>query len=306
MDGSVNNNLSIRRFSSLQDALMEHLGQKTDILRINPVHGGDINDAYMLNLSDGNCLFLKMNGEKDEEFFLREAEGLLAIGNTGRIDVPKLIGYGSDEGKAFLLMEFIRSSPKAPDFHEDFGHKLAAMHLDSCSAYTGFKNFGFISDNYIGGGRQENTPEEKWIVFFREHRLLPQLRLAEGYFDSSSLKAFDRLLERLGDILTEPWKPSLLHGDLWSGNYMTGADGKVVLIDPAVYVGHPEADIAMTELFGGFSRVFYDSYYEVIERIPGYEDRREIYNLYHLLNHLNLFGQTYLSPVLNIIRKFGR
>ena len=144
-----------------------------------------------------------------------------------------------------------------------------------------------------------------WIPFFRERRLLPQLRRGEGYLDEKDRRCAEKLLARLEELLPEPEAPSLLHGDLWSGNYITGPDGRAWLIDPAAYVGHREADLAMTELFGGYPAAFYDAYREAWPLQPGYEQRREIYNLYHLLNHLNLFGPSYLGSVRQILRRYG-
>ena len=149
-----------------------------------------------------------------------------------------------------------------------------------------------------------NTAYDSWIDFFRECRLKPQFESAAPYFDQSDQKKISRILERADRILIEPEHPSLLHGDLWSGNVIAGNDGRAWLIDPAVYVGHAEADIAMTELFGGFSPSFYGAYCEAAPMQPGYHRRRNLYNLYHLLNHLNLFGQAYLSSVKHIINEY--
>ena len=294
-----------RQFSSLQEALDTVCGQSVQILRMDPVAGGDINRAYLLNLSDGHKLFMKENAADKMFFFVREAEGLQAIRSSGAISVPEVYAYGKDGRDSFLLMEYITPGKTITGFYEDFGRQLAAMHTADCSAYTGSGKFGFTTDNYIGAGYQVNTPEEKWIDFFRNRRLLPQIQRAEKCFNSVEIKAFDRLLDRLDDLLLEPEHPSLLHGDLWSGNYITGTDGRAWLIDPAVYVGHHEADIAMTELFGGFPQAFYKGYYEVYGKETGYEDRRDLYNLYHLLNHLNLFGAAYLGAVLAIVRRYS-
>ncbi len=132
----------------------------------------------------------------------------------------------------------------------------------------------------------------------------PQIKWADRYFDDSVRRKLGKLLDKLPEILIEPEKPALLHGDLWSGNYITGSDGRAWLIDPAVYIGHPEADIAMTELFGGFSGRFYGAYEEISPLAPGYSDRRNIYNLYHLLNHLNLFGGMYLMEVIETVERY--
>ena len=168
----------------------------------------------------------------------------------------------------------------------------------------GFSLFGWKSDNYIGAGKQKNTQNSKWIPFFRDCRLAPQFKSAQHYFDSVDRKHIARLLDHLDEYLSEPQHPSLLHGDLWSGNFITGPDGKAWLIDPAVYVGHAEADLAMTKLFGGFNSRFYGAYNEVNRIDKSYHDRRDLYNLYHLLNHLNLFGVGYLSEVKRILMRY--
>lgn len=165
--------------------------------------------------------------------------------------------------------------------------------------------FGLLHDNYIGSNRQINKPSVSWIAFFRDSRLEPQFRKADVWFDSHDRKAVSSLLDHLDNYLPEPDFPSLLHGDLWNGNYLVGNDGSAWLIDPAAYVGCFEADIAMTELFGGFPRDFYAAYNEVNPLSPDYEDRRDLYNLYHLLNHLNLFGGSYLGSVRSIIRRYA-
>lgn len=200
------------------------------------------------------------------------------------------------------MMEFLEKGKPAKDFWESFGRQLARMHQAGTEGLAGEGVFGFFEDNFIGAGRQVNTPHKSWISFFRECRLKPQLRQAACYLSPDERQGAGRLLERLDDILEEPQRPSLLHGDLWSGNFLAGPDGRAWLIDPAAYVGHAEADLAMTELFGGFPQRFYDAYQEQSPIQAGYRGRRDIYNLYHLLNHLNLFGESYLPSVRGIIR----
>ena len=164
--------------------------------------------------------------------------------------------------------------------------------------------FGFFQDNFIGARPQKNTSSESWISFFRNNRLAPQFSAADRYFTAEDRARNQKLLDHLEDFLVEPEKPSLLHGDLWSGNVMCGTDGNVLLIDPACYVGHAEADLAMTELFGGFPSSFYDAYREARPLQPGYESRRDLYNLYQLLNHLNLFGSGYLNAVKSVVAEY--
>ena len=265
-----------------------------------PISGGDINDAYKLILTDGRQVVMKANRSAGLSFFQAEADGLEAIHATGTIGTPKVIDVGKDQQHgAFLLLEWVEASPKPHDFWESFGRNLARMH--QAPAF----HFGWGKDNYIGANPQINTPHDNWITFYRDCRLAPQFRNAQHYFDPSTRKCITRLLDHLEDHLVEPAHPSLLHGDLWSGNFITGNDGQAWLIDPAVYVGHAEADLAMTELFGGFAPAFYSAYQEVNPLQPGYEQRRDMYNLYHLLNHLNLFGGGYLSSVLRVLNRYS-
>lgn len=295
---------AIPYFLSLDDALTCLFGNNIKILRSDRIAGGDINEAYRLALSDGTNIFMKANRKENDSFFAAEVAGLTAIAKTGTIGSPHILCRGTDEGRngcSFLLLEYVDRKGRVADYWETFAYELAAMHKAETAEFVTGGVYGFASDNYIGSGCQENAAHESWVAFFRDCRLVPQFRRAAGYFDAVCLKKIDRLLETLDCILVEPDYPSLLHGDLWSGNVIAGNDGKAWLIDPAVYVGHAEADLAMTELFGGFPRIFYDAYNEAVPIQPDYSRRRDLYNLYHLLNHLNLFGQTYLPSVKRII-----
>lgn len=292
-------------FVSLHAALSELFGSKCRVVSEVPVSGGDINRAYRLTMRDGQQIFLKSNARDKLPMFQAEAEGLSAIAGTCAIRVPRVLCIGTDERYgAFLLMENITSARPGDDYWETFGHRLAAMHRADTSALVDGV-YGFHSDNFIGERPQSNTAGESWVKFFRDQRLAPQFRDAAGYFDAEDRKRIMLLLDHLDDFLIEPKRPSLLHGDLWSGNFLTDEKGEAMLIDPAVYVGHAEADIAMTELFGGFSSMFYEAYQEIMPLQPGYEQRRDIYNLYHLLNHLNIFGASYLGAVRRIIRQYA-
>ena len=292
----------IRRFESLNDAITKLFDSAIE--SYNRVYGGDINDAFELKLKNGEHIFMKINSSVNADFFKAEAVGLAAISKTGAIRTPIVLGYGTDNGTQFLLLSYIESVGRNNDFWELFGVQLAAKHRADTNSHVLGGRFGFNSDNYIGKNNQINSPHGSWIGFYRECRLMPQFRTAEKYFDIAYIKSISRFLDRLDTLLIEPDRPSLLHGDLWSGNFITGSDGEAWLIDPAVYVGRREADIAMTELFGGFNNRFYSAYKEAAPFQYGYEDRRDIYNLYHLLNHLNLFGGSYLSSVKNIINRY--
>ncbi|MBQ7165411.1 MAG: fructosamine kinase family protein [Treponema sp.] len=299
-------------YDSLALALTSLFGMSVSVRQADRISGGDINKAYRLTLSTGDRVFMKANEKGNAGFFTAEAAGLTAIAMTDTVRTPRILCTGTDDGEeagySFLLLGYIESAGKRKDYWETFARELAAMHRADTKELTGGKEFGFFQDNYIGARPQGNTPESSWVSFFREQRLAPQFRAADHYFDSTDRKKITRLLDHLGDFLVEPEAPSLLHGDLWGGNVMCGRDGKAMLIDPACYVGHAEADIAMTELFGGFPRTFYDAYREANPpqgSVADYEGRRDLYNLYQLLNHLNLFGSSYLHPVLSIVEEYA-
>lgn len=299
---------SLQHFDFLKDALEPLFGENVEIIKKERIFGGDINEAWSLKLNNAETVFMKTNTKENFPFFLAEAAGLSAIAKTGAIGTPRLLGCGIDEGDggySFLLLEFMDRGRSKGDYWETFAVELAAMHRAEAVSFVPGGIYGFAKDNYIGAGEQINTAYGSFLDFFRECRLKPQFYRAARYFDEGDVKRINRLLGRLGDFLVEPEHPSLLHGDLWSGNVMRGNDGKAWLIDPAVYVGHAEADIAMTELFGGFPAFFYSAYKEVAPMQPGYEERRDLYNLYHLLNHLNLFGRSYLAPVKRILTKYA-
>ena len=290
-------------FPSLEEAVREVFGHERHIVKRRAVSGGDINEAYELALDDGTPVFMKSNAVSALPNFTAESAGLRAIEETGTIKTPAVLGCGTDpSGFSFLLLSFIRPGVQIRGYWETFGRDLAAMHgFDSAQGCR----YGFSADNFIGHRKQKNTWHDSWISFFRDCRLEGQFRDAGGYFDAGDRKRISRLLDHLDQILTEPEKPGLVHGDLWAGNYITGDDGKAWLIDPAAYYGHPEVDLAMTELFGGFSSDFYEAYQEIRPLDQGYHDRREIYNLYQLLNHLNMFGSAYLPSVQRILRRFA-
>ncbi len=290
----------MQSYSSLSSAIKEIFGNDRRIVDRRSVAGGDINQASALTLDDGRVLFMKSNSVNMLLNFEAEARGLEAIRGTEAISVPEVIGLGTDGEMSFLLMEFLSGGRRIREFWEVFAQELAAMHRADIGG-----QYGFLQNNWIGDRVQENSMCDSWIAFFRDHRLKPQFKAARRYFGSSDQKKIESLLSHLDRYLVEPERPSLVHGDLWAGNMITGNDGKGWLIDPAVYYGHPEVDIAMTELFGGFSFQFYEAYRETGMLDAGYQDRRDLYNLYQLLNHLNIFGSGYLSSVKNILLRYA-
>lgn len=294
----------VNEFTSLESAVCSLYGEGTKVEGTRRISGGDINEAYGLTLTGGKCVFMKTNTKENLSFFTAEAAGLNAIARTNAIGTPRILGVGTDNdsgGYSFLLLEFISGISHTRNYWEDFAGQLADMHRASTDGLVSNGKYGFHRDNYIGRRRQVNTGRDSWTSFFRECRLEPQFRDASRYFGREDMKKIVRFLDHIDEILVEPEYPSLLHGDLWSGNVITGNNGMAWLIDPAVYVGHAEADLAMTELFGGFPPVFYDAYKKAAPLQPGYERRRDVYNLYHLLNHLNMFGRMYLPEVKRIV-----
>lgn len=299
-------------FHSLEEAIKDRWGEKTEIQRIERLSGGDINEAYGLQLSSNISVFVKMNTRQHRNFFLAEAAGLEALRCAQAVRVPKILGLGTEEtkGKAFLLLEYVESQQPGKAYWEAFGRQMAMLHRWDCGRMArdqeGRSGYGFWEDNYIGATPQKNSPRTSWIAFYRDCRLAPQLCWAERFLGKDIRKKAEWLMEHLEDFLREPEFPSLLHGDLWSGNIMCGRGAQPWIIDPAVYVGDCEADLAMTQLFGGLPPVFYQAY-EEINPIDWkeYEKRRDLYHLYHLLNHLNLFGAAYLGSVCQVIDKYA-
>lgn len=292
--------------------ILDQLG-KGQPVRIDRVGGGCISDAQVAIFEDGSGAFVKCR-EGVPGMFEREASGLRALAGTGAIRVPEVLAVGTDS----LVLEWIRPAPKSRHFFESFGRSFAGLHN-----YRG-PAAGFPHDNFIGLTPQPNMPlrggwgagtglqsapgdGSDWPEFFLERRLRFQVRLAVERGHGHDLEhLLDRAEPHIVELLRatiEP--PSLLHGDLWSGNFIVDEQGDACLIDPAVYYGHREADLAMTRLFGGFEDIFYAAYQEVSPLAPGHEERLPLYQLYHLLNHLNLFGSAYRSRCLQILQGYS-
>lgn len=312
-------------FSSLNEALVSLFDTSVKILKKYRVQGGDINVAWRVDLNNGTTLFIKTNSAKNLNFFKTESTGLEALRSLNTVSIPKVLAVGTDDGTSengnfsktettephpfsFIIMEFLKSIELIPEYWETFGRELAQMHLaDTSSIWPEAKPenvFGFFEDNYIGMTKQTNTPHKSWIEFYRDCRLMPQIELAKENFDDDTMAKFEKLLLNLDRFLVEPAKPSLIHGDLWHGNIHTGPDGKAWILDPAAYIGHSEADLAMTHLFEYLPAQFYSAYNEVNKIDSGYSQRQELYHLYHLLNHLNMFGSSYYDEVINILHKY--
>lgn len=290
---------------AVERALSGACGAEARIAKTREVGGGCINQVEEVRTEDGRRFLLKSNSKAPAGFFEREIEGLRAIREAGAVRAPEPLAAGGGEGDVprFLVMEFIDSAAPRADFDQTFGRALAQMHRAEAD------RFGLGIDNFLGASPQANAWSDSWPAFFREARLGGQLRLLEkrGYATAELAQKLGKLMDRLDDLLGggREVRPALLHGDLWSGNIMSDESGGPAIVDPAVYHGDREADLAMTELFGRLDANFYGAYREAYPLASGYEERREIYNLYHLLNHLNLFGLSYMSGVMATLRRFG-
>lgn len=280
-------------------------GQPATIRNTRFVGGGSINQTQVLTLSNGEKVFLKRNSHPPPNFFPAEARGLDLLKEVeDGPRIPKPLGMEPGRNPRYLLLEYVEDSAPSNDFPIRFAEALARMHRVTQEFH------GLDHDNYIGSTAQKNTPEKDGLVFFRERRLRVQREMAgkAGKLPSEAGKRLDALLNKLEALLdVDQEKPALLHGDLWSGNYFQASgDQQPCIFDPAVYFGLRESDLAMTELFGRLPESFYQAYDRTFPLNPGYQDRKDIYNLYHTLNHLNLFGSSYLPSVESIVNRYTR
>ncbi|MBN2718745.1 MAG: fructosamine kinase family protein [Deltaproteobacteria bacterium] len=286
--------------NALADTISGIFGNDVTIAARRSVGGGCINDTAVLQLSNGEQLFLKQNTLTHPQLFEAEAIGLKHLICDGGPRVPLPIACFRDESHQYLILEYLSSGKRRPDYWEQFGHQLAHLHQSVRNSRCGFE-----IDNFIGATPQLNEYRSNWLVFFRDMRLTPQIRMASRYLTGALRRQLDALLDRLDQFIVPPDGDAvILHGDLWTGNAMTGPNGEPVIIDPATYYGHREADIAMTQLFGRFGGCFYDAYNESWPLQPGWETRMDLYNLYHMINHVNLFGSGYLGSVASIVNSY--
>jgi len=289
---------SIREY--LIQLLSEKLKQSVSSLKIFPVGGGSINDTYKIS-ADNNNFFLKLNtAEKYPALFEKEKKGLEFISSKKIILAAAVVDIGIINDRQFLLLDWIEGGLKTELFWKKFGEQLAKLH------YITNDHFGFIENNYMGALPQLNSLKTTWIDFFIDCRLKPQIKMAneKKLLPFNDISKLENLFSRLESVFNGE-KPSLLHGDLWSGNFMCNENAKPVLIDPAVYFGHRSIDLAMTTLFGGFDKQFYESYNYHFPFPSNYREQWEICNLYPLLIHLNLFGSGYLGQIEAVLRKYN-
>jgi fructosamine-3-kinase len=281
----------------MNDRLIIHFNNILDdiVTEVYPVSGGCINDCYKLETQKSNY-FVKLNDTIN--LFEEENKGLDLLRASKTFFIPKIYKFGVFESSNFLLMEWIEEKNKSDNFWNFFAKNLSELHS------TSNDKFGLDHDNYIGSLKQSNTYYYDGVEFFINTRLVPQLEKLNSLNNSSFFKKFDVLFNLLNEIIPV-YQPSLLHGDLWSGNFLIDHNGHACIIDPAVYYGNREVDIAMTKLFGGFSEEFYSNYNNYLPMLNGWQERMPIWNLYPLLVHANLFGSSYLSQINSILNKYN-
>lgn len=262
------------------------------------ISGGDISRAYILD-TESDRFFCKLNSSPDANaMFIAEMEGLQAISKTKTIKTPAVFGVHELEQGACLLMEYIPSKGPGTKDWELLGAQLAEMHQKGSNYY------GWENSNFIGNLPQANQKDDNWASFYAKNRLIPQFEVAvaQAYLGEDEVPGLEKIISVIASCCPDV-KPSLVHGDLWSGNYLISENGVPYLIDPAVYFGHNEIDLSMSRLFGGFGSSFYSAYFEINPPQPGETNRMLVYQLYYLLVHLNLFGKTYYSTVKEILQR---
>lgn len=277
----------------IDSALETLLGSR--VVERRPMLGGDIHESFAVRLADGREAFVKTSADAPSDMFPKEALGLEFLRRTGAIRVPAVLGVS--DSPPFLVLELVRRCAATPMYDETFGRALATMHAHRAPS------FGLDHDNYIGRLPQPNAPTPDWPSFYAERRLLPQIERASSLLGKDVRRTLEQVVERLPSLVGPSEPPSCLHGDLWSGNVICDERGHPVLIDPAVYGGHREIDLAMLKLFGHPGPAFFDAYDEVLPRAPGHEARVPLYQLYPLLVHVNLFGRSYVGRVHDTARE---
>jgi len=263
------------------------------------IPGGDINQAWRVVTNEG-IYFLKENRHPPvSEFLAIEKQGLEILEKTGTIKIPKTFEAGNLNGTAYLIMEYLPTMRPNKLGWERMGQQLAALHR------TTQEHFGLDHNNFIGSLPQSNNAHSTWVEFYVNERLEPQIKMAADrrLLNANDLKRFDKLYQEIPAICPEE-PPSLTHGDLWSGNFLITQNQTPVLVDPAISYAHREMDLAMSHLFGGFDQDFYHAYEATFRTADGFLDRIEIYQLYYLLVHLNLFGKGYVGKVRHVTRQF--
>ena len=287
--------------SEARQAIEEHFD--CTITKASTVTGGDINESFEVTLSTGQAIFVKCNARAPATMFPAEAQGLTWLDKAGALRIPKVLGCSKptcSPTSAFLALELLRPAPRCPNFAEKLGRGLAQLHQSHPP------HFGLDHSNFIGSLSQSNQPASSWVEFYARERIEVQVRLGRnnGHFSSQDAQKFDTLCKRLENLVGPEESPARLHGDLWGGNLFVDDQGEPALIDPAVYGGHREMDLAMMRLFGGFPARAFDAYEEVYPLAPGCSERVPLYQLYPVLVHVNLFGGSYVSSAKAILARY--
>jgi fructosamine-3-kinase len=297
--------------ATLRSAIEGRLGSR--VTRAQRLSGGDVNQAFEVGLADGQTLFVKTHARPLPQMFLQEAEGLAWLAEARALRVARVLAVSDGHEQpaaaaanasrssvpAFLALEWIAPGSAAADHDEQLGRGLAQLHRHGAS------RFGLMKDNYIASLRQANTATQDWPIFYAERRLRPQLALAveRGLASSGMRRGLERVLSRIEELCGPAEPPARLHGDLWRGNCLVDSRGGPVLIDPAVYAGHREVDLAMMHLFGGFGARCFSAYDELHPRADGHAQRLGLYQLYPLLVHVNVFGGCYVASVERVLHQ---
>ena len=268
--------------------------EQLGVVKQTPVTGGSINECFCLETESGRQYFLKVNEHMPAAFFEKEQTGLLELSHCAR--VPRVVALGNRH----LVLEWIEAGSWANKGWQDLAEQLANLHSQRAQV------FGFLEDNYCGENPQFNPKNEDGFDFFAQQRLMVQARWAreKDLLTTQEVNQVSALGQNLKNWIPEQ-EPARIHGDLWSGNILVNQQQQAFLVDPACYWGWPEADIAMSHLFGGFGDAFYQHYQTLFPFEPGFSERVPLYNLYHLLNHLNLFGGSYHSSVMAVLKRFA-
>ena len=285
--------------SHIKNNLSATLGKKAQINKVEKVSGGSVNESYKLS-TNATPFFIKVNSEKKfPGLFESEEKGLTHLKENSEFHIPEVLLRGNFNDYGYLILPYLERGDTNQIFWNQFAENLAGLHQNNA------EYFGLEMDNYNGSLIQFNSKKLRWADFFVENRLMIQCKLArdEKKVDKAFISQIEKIYPKIEHLFPVE-KPSLLHGDLWSGNYMASKNGEAVIFDPAVYYGHREVDIAMSLLFGGFDKQLYKRYNDVFPLEAGWESRVDIANLYPLLVHVNLFGASYAKRVKQVIKPF--
>ena len=281
-----------------EQILLETTGRSLDIIDVQLISGGSVNTSVRI-LTEEGAFFVKFNHAERDDQYEKEVRGLDLIRQTDTLPVPTVIGHGLTSNKAYLAQNFVESAMQASDFWENFGHSLALLHSHTQ------RDFGLHFDNYVGPLPQNNQPLSNGIEFWITRRLRPQAGLAlyNELINKDLYQKLEKFYDQLPQLLPKE-RPALLHGDLWTGNFLTNQTGHATLVDAAPYYGFREAEMAFTLLFGGFESPFYEAYHDTFPLEDHFKDRVAIYNLYPLLVHVNLYGKSYLAPIEKLLKNY--